>query len=111
MIRTAIIAFTVGSLLAGNITYRVMDQTAEVAALHHKLAVQEQVVAQARLAKAVASAERDRLATVAQEYQSVKDALKEGNFDEPLPAEFRDLILDVLRVGAGGGFDGPVGIP
>lgn len=56
---------------------------------------------QARLAASVARAEADRQRAKATEYEHVKDAFRKGDFDAPLPDDFRALLDRILRPGAG----------
>lgn len=57
----------------------------------------EQSRAQARAAADVARAEAARQAAVAAEYEQVKDAFRKGDFDAPLPDDFRALLGRILH--------------
>lgn len=57
----------------------------------------EQSRAQARAAADVARAEAARQAAAAAEYEQVKDAFRKGDFDAPLPDDFRALLGRILH--------------
>ncbi|WP_370211550.1 hypothetical protein [Roseovarius sp.] len=57
----------------------------------------EQSRAQARAAADVARAEAARQAAAAAEYEQVKVAFRKGDFDAPLPDDFRALLGRILH--------------
>lgn len=67
------------------------------ARLTRSVAALEQSRAQAREAAAVARAEAERQEARAKEYEQIKDAFREGNFNAPLPDDFRRLLDRLLR--------------
>ena len=52
------------------------------------------------LAEAVARAEADRVAVKAAELEQIKDAFRTGDFNAPLPDDFRALLNRILRPAA-----------
>ncbi|QFT81151.1 hypothetical protein FIU89_11075 [Roseovarius sp. THAF27] len=78
---------------------RVDGLKADKARLERSVQSLEAARAQARTAARVARAEADRQAKLAAEYEQVKDAFREGDFDAPLPDDFRDLLDRILRSG------------
>jgi len=53
--------------------------------------------AQARAAADVARAEAERQAAAAAEYEQVKDAFRKGDFNAPLPDDFRAVLGRILH--------------
>lgn len=60
----------------------------------------------ARNAAAVAQKERARVAIQARKYETVRDAFRKGNFNDPLPDDFKLLISCLLRGATGINQDG-----
>lgn len=71
--------------------------TTENAALSRSVDALRDQAAAARLAADVARAEAERQRTLAAEYEQVKDAFRKGDFDAPLPDDFRVLLDRILR--------------
>jgi len=67
------------------------------ARLTRSAAALEDARAQARLAATVAQSEAARQRAKAAQYERVKDSFREGNFDAPLPDDFRVLLNRILR--------------
>lgn len=67
------------------------------ASLTRSVVALEQSRDQAREAAAVARAEAERQEARAKEYEQIKDAFREGNFNAPLPDDFRRLLDRLLR--------------
>lgn len=67
------------------------------ARLERSVASLEQSRDQARAAADVARAEAERQAARAAEYEQVKDAFRKGDFDAPLPDDFRVLLDRILH--------------
>ena len=68
----------------------VASQVAELAALQ----VQADL---SRQAAEIAQWERDRAAVAAAKYEAIRDAFRKGDFNAPLPDDFRHLVLCLLR--------------
>ena len=60
----------------------------------------------ARDAALIAQKERARMAIAATKYETIRDAFRKGNFNAPLPDDFRHLVLCLLR-GKTAGPDAP----
>lgn len=67
------------------------------ARLERSVVALEQSRAQARAAAERARAEAARQAAAAAEYEQVKDAFRKGDFDAPLPDDFRALLDRILH--------------
>lgn len=78
---------------------RVAGLQADKARLERSVQSLEAARAQARTAARVVQAEADRQRALAIEYEQVKDAFREGDFDAPLPDDFRVLLDRILRPG------------
>ncbi|MBY5988225.1 hypothetical protein [Roseovarius atlanticus] len=103
IIRYALIAALVACLGLGGALWwqsdRVAGLEADKARLERSVQSLEAARAQARTAARVAQAEAERQRALAIEYEQVKDAFREGDFDAPLPDDFRDLLDRILRSG------------
>lgn len=99
--RYALIAALLGCLSLGSAllwqTSRVAGLEADKARLERSVQSLEASREQARLAARVARAEAQRQAELAFEYEQVKDAFRKGDFDAPLPDDFRVLLDRILR--------------
>ncbi|WP_421998248.1 hypothetical protein [Roseovarius confluentis] len=78
---------------------RVAGLRADKARLERSVQTLEVARAQAASAARRARAEADRQAKLAAEYEQVKDAFREGDFNAPLPDDFRRLLDRILRPG------------
>ncbi len=100
----ALIAALVACLgLAGRLWWqsgRMDDLRDENASLTRSLAVLEDSRDQARLAAEVAKAAAQREREAAARYEQVKDAFRKGDFDAPLPDDFRLLLGRILQLDA-----------
>ena len=76
---------------------RVADLKADKARLERSVQNLEAARAQARTAASVAQAEAERQRALAAEYEQVKDAFRDGDFNAPLPDDFRRLLDRILR--------------
>lgn len=76
---------------------RVAGLQADKARLERSVQNLEAARAQARTAARVAQAEAKRQRALAAEYEQVKDAFREGDFNAPLPDDFRRLLDRILR--------------
>ena len=76
---------------------RVAGLQADKARLERSVQTLEVARAQARTAARVAQAEAERQRALAAEYEQVRDAFREGDFDAPLPDDFRKLLDGVPR--------------
>lgn len=101
--RYALIAALVACLGLGAALWwqssRVAGLQADKARLERSVQNLEAARAQARTAARVAQAEAERQRALAAEYEQVKDAFREGDFNAPLPDDFRVLLDRVLRAG------------
>lgn len=70
---------------------------AVLSATEAELASQVAIAEQASLARDIARAEADRQRVKAEEYEAVKNALRNGDFDAELPSDFRDILAGILR--------------
>ncbi|MGB1388640.1 MAG: hypothetical protein ACPG61_07110 [Paracoccaceae bacterium] len=95
-------------LAVGMFVWWVVDLRSDNAALTLTLAQRDAALATmaqeralSRDAARVAQIERARQAVAAAKYETVRDAFRKGNFDAPLPDDFRDLVTCLLRRSAG----------
>ena len=73
----------------------------EVAQAEANLAVMDERLTLARSAAVLAQRERARMRIQAAKYEQIRNAFREGDFDAPLPDDFRELVACLLR-GSGG---------
>lgn len=74
---------------------------ADNAQLRGNLALREDQLELAQGAAIAAQKERDRMAIAAAKYETIRDAFRKGNFDAPLPDDFRHLVACLMRQAAG----------
>lgn len=78
-------------------TGRVSDLRADNARMRAAVVVLERAREQSQAAAAVAQQEALRQKAKADEYEQVKEAFRKGDFNAPLPDDFRVLLERVLR--------------
>ena len=85
------------SIKAGQLT-AIEDESAQ---LQRNLALREDQLELAQGAAKTAQQERDRMAIAAAKYETIRDAFRKGNYDAPLPDDFRHLVACLMRRAAG----------
>lgn len=103
VIKYALIASLLGVLTLSGLLYASQATNAALsrdnASLTSSLAAMKQQAERSEEAKRVARAEAARAQEKAAEYEQVKDAFRKGDFNAPLPDDFRALLDSILHPG------------